>query len=102
MSIHIDQVLDYLDYHPVCQYADTMKSLMEMLHDIYVMHNSIDSEKLRSMFSSLHAAVDSLPETDADMLLELVSGLCMEQEQLAFSHGIVVGMQLMTEVNFLR
>lgn len=101
MSIHINQVLDYLDNHPVCQYADTMESLMEMLHDIYAMHNSTDSEKLRSMLATLHSVMDSLPADDADALFDLVSSLCMEQEQLAFSHGFVVGMQLMTEVHSL-
>lgn len=101
MSIHVNEVLDYLDTHPVCQYAQGMDSLMEMLHEVYTMHNSIDSEKMRSLFGQLRPVLDMLPAKTADMLVSLVCDLCMEHEQLAFSQGVLVGMQLMTEVNRL-
>lgn len=69
MSIHINQVLDYLDNQRVCQQADNMESLMGLLHDAYCIHNSTDNRQLR------------------------------EYEQLAFTQGVVVGMLVMTEVN---
>ena len=31
MSIHIDQVLDYLGTHPICRQAENIPSLLEML-----------------------------------------------------------------------
>lgn len=37
MSIHIDQVLDYLDSHLVCRNADDMPSLMAALRNAYVL-----------------------------------------------------------------
>lgn len=101
MSIHINQVLDYLDNHPVCQYADNVESLLEMLHEVYTMHNSIDSEEIREKFRQLRPVLDALSLETADTVFGIVSDLCLEHEQLAFSHGIVVGMLLMTEVRTL-
>lgn len=40
MSIHIDEVLDYLDKNLVCRRADGMPSLMKLLHDAYAEHSS--------------------------------------------------------------
>lgn len=39
MSIHINEVLDYLDEQLVCQRADGMPSLMELLYDAYAVHD---------------------------------------------------------------
>ena len=39
MSIHINQVLDYLDSHLVCRDADKMPSLMAALRDAYTLHD---------------------------------------------------------------
>lgn len=39
MSIHIDQVLDYLDTNLVCRNADNMPSLMAALRDAYTLHD---------------------------------------------------------------
>lgn len=39
MSIHIDQVLDYLDEHLVCQRSEDMPSLMAALRDAYMLHD---------------------------------------------------------------
>lgn len=72
MSIHIDQVLDYLDSHLVCQNAKDMPSLMAVLCDAYVLHDWADS-----------------PENP------------QSAELRAFSQGVLTGMMLMTEVNRL-
>jgi len=101
MSIHIHQVLDYLDANPVCRHDGEIISLMELLHDAYTMHNAIDSEQLRGYFRKLRCHLEPLTQTQADELFCTVCDLCLEHEQLAFSHGIVVGMHLMTEVNYL-
>ena len=42
MSIHIDEVLDYLDANLVCQRAEGMPSLMEALRDAYRLHDSAE------------------------------------------------------------
>lgn len=101
MSIHIDEVLDYLDTHPIGCHEGSVKSLMEMLHEVYTMYNSIDSEELRGKFRELRPVLEQLPRDDGNRLFSLICDLCMEHEQLAFSHGIVVGMQLMSEIRVL-
>jgi len=40
MSIHIDEVLDYLDEHLVCQRSEDMPSLMAALRDVYALHDT--------------------------------------------------------------
>lgn len=99
MSIHIDQVLDYLDTHLVCQQADNVGSLMELLHDAYAIHNSADDQAIHAHFRNLRQMLDQIPAEWGDAFFSQVCDLCMEHEQLAFSQGVVVGMLLMTEVN---
>lgn len=101
MSIHINEVLDYLDAHPVCQQTDSMESLLEMLHDIYAMHNTFDSEAIRRKFHGLRHILNRIPEECRDGFYAQVCDLCLEHEQLAFAQGVCAGMMLMTEVNRL-
>ena len=101
MAIHIHEVLDYLDVHPIGLHEGGVKSLMEMLHDIYVDYNEIDSEELRNLSRNLHHILSDLSKDAQSTVFDTVGALCAEHEVLAFSHGIVVGMQLMTEVNRL-
>ena len=49
MAVKIDQVLEYLDHHPICYYADNVDSLLEMLYEIYARHNAINSEELGAL-----------------------------------------------------
>ena len=65
MSVHIDEVLDYLDQNLVCRRTDGMPALMEVLQKTYMEHGG------------------------------------NAQEVIAFSHGVLTGMLLMTEVNRL-
>ena len=101
MSVHINEVLSYLDAHPIHSVEVGVESLLEMLHEVYTMYNSIDSEERRALFEKLRPIMESLPSGDRDALFSAVCDLCREHEQLAFSQGIVAGMQLMTEVNRL-
>lgn len=101
MSIHIDEVLDYLDAHPISGHNGDVESLLEMLHDAYCSYNSIDSDAIRGLFKKVDGVLEMLPSDAAEQLYSLVCDLCVEHEVLAFSHGIVVGMHFMTEVRTL-
>lgn len=101
MSIHIDEILNYLDSHPICCYNGNTQSLMEMLHDAYVEYNYTDSEEIRGLFRAYDHLLEILPRSSKDQLWTLCCELCREHEVLAFSHGIAVGMYLMTEVSRL-
>ena len=98
MSIHISEVLDYLDTHPICCHKGTVTSLMEMLYDVYVMHNTIDSEEIQN---KLQEVLILLPQNQHEPFLTSLCDICAGYELLAFSHGIVVGMHLMSEINTL-
>lgn len=101
MSVHIDQVLEYLDTHLVCRCADRVESLLGMIRDVYMEYNETDSEEIRYMLGELGAMLETFPSQDAKRFLCVICQLCQSSEQLAFSQGILVGMQLMTEVNRL-
>ena len=94
MPIHINQVLDYLDTHPIVQEADSVPSLLELLHDVYAAHSGFDSRQLRESLPMLSGA-------DFDAVAAQFRDLCPEQEQTAFAQGALTGMLLMSEVNML-
>ena len=98
MSIHINQVLDYLDTHPICQQADGMESLLEMLADIYLSHSNGNTAELYGLFSRLRRCMAALGQREQDALFDAVSELCARHEVLAFSQGFLVGLLLMTEI----
>lgn len=99
MAVHINEVLEYLDTHLVCHRAEGMESLMETLHDVYLLHSRNDREALQEGFEKLRQVLNLLPTEKPDAMFELVADLCLEHEQLAFSQGVLTGMMLMTEVN---
>ena len=101
MSIHIHEVLDYLDRHLVCQQADSKESLMEVLHDAYSLHNDAEGERIRSGFAQFRQVLYPISPEAFDSVFSIVCDLCMEHELLAFSQGVLTGMLLMTEVNRL-
>lgn len=101
MSIHINDVLEYLHFHPICQEADGMDTLLEMLHDIYTSHNAINSDGIRERFRAIRSLLSFLPKEDFDQLFSLVCDLCLENEVLAFSQGVCVGLRLMSEIDTL-
>ena len=101
MSIHTNDVLEYLDQQRICQKAQNMESLLEMLHYAYTQYNIVDSEEIRTLFARLRKIWEPVSMKDADEMFSIVCELCMEHEVLAFSHGVCAGMLLMTEVNRL-
>lgn len=79
MSININQVMEYLDTHPLRLYKGDLRSLLELLHGIFAESNPVDSLRLREKYGSLDGIL----------------------EQLGFDYGLMAGMQLMSEINAL-
>ena len=98
MAVRIDQVLEYLDHHPVCYYADDVESMLGMLYDIYEKHNTVSSDKLDSCRQKLDIVLDSISDGDKTQCNKLINDICKEHEQLAFIHGVIVGLSLMSEI----
>ena len=101
MSIHIHQIEEYLDNNLIVKRAGSVESLMELLHDAYLSYNTVDSDEIREKFAYLRALLPELPGQRFDELFAVVCDLCITHEVLAFSQGVAVGMDLMTEVNRL-
>lgn len=99
MPIHIHQVLDYIDTHPVVREADSVPALLGMLHDIFAEHNCFDSPQLRDLFEKLRLRLAMLSDGEYDAVFALVCDLCLEHEQTAFSQGFLAGMLLSAEIN---
>ena len=98
MAVRIDQVLDYLNTHPICYFAEGMDSLLEMLYTVYTIHNNIDSEEIQKLCDDTEYTLALLSATERERLRVNIGQLCQEHEKLAFIHGFVVGMNLMTEI----
>lgn len=101
MALSSAQVLAYLEDHSIRQHTGDLKSLLEMIHYIYTDSNPIDNNATRAYFKEVEAILRKLPSNQTDTLFWVISDLCAEYERAAFSHGILVGMQLITELNGL-
>ena len=101
MSIHIDQVLDYLDSQRICQTCTTMESLMEGVHEAYLRSYHTDENRIRDLFARMRQIWGPSSPQQFDELFFAVCDLCLEAETQAFAHGVRAGMVLMTEVNYL-
>lgn len=101
MSIHIQQVLDYLETNLVMKKVNSMESLLGTLYDVYAANNCFDSQESWKLFQKMRTALEKLPQNDSDAIFHSVCDLCMEHEQTAFSQGILTGMLLMTEINWI-
>ena len=101
MSISAIQVYDYLDTHPVSCHEGDFESILEMLHRTYTESNPISNEKIRQGFQQVSHLLERLTNEESDTVFYTVCDICLEYEQLAFSHSLTVGMHLMTEINGL-
>ena len=101
MSVRIQDVFNYLDENPIYSYNGNVTSLLEMIHDAYTMYNENDNEEIRRLIGQVVEITGPLPTKKEDALFETICQLCGEHERLAFSHGILLGMKLMTEINWL-
>ena len=101
MSINIEQVMAYLDTHPVGLYEGDFRSLLEILHGIFAESSPVDSGQLRAKYGELEGFLKHLTFEEADTVNTLVCSLCFEHEQRGFEYGILAGMQLMSEINAL-
>ena len=60
MSVHYKDVIDYLDEHPVLYEHDSVTTLLELLHEVYTTHNTVDSEALRAGFQKVDDLLEKL------------------------------------------
>lgn len=51
MSVHIDEVLDYLDKNLICQRSEDMPSLMAALREAYLLYDTGEETPAVTAFS---------------------------------------------------
>ena len=62
MAIKIQDVLDYLERHPICDKCGDVKTLLGMVREIYIFYSNAETEP--------------------------TCALCREREQVAFEQGV--------------
>lgn len=101
MSVHIHDVLNYLDKCRAGQKAESMDSLLKTVYTAYEECNCFETDETKQRLHRIQDMLDILPQRLHDDTLYLIFDLCRSQEILAFSQGVLAGMLLMTEVNYL-
>ena len=74
-------------------------SVLNLLYRTYTEYNPIDSERIRSNFTTLRNHFPELNLKQFDPIFTIVSNLCLECEQLAFMEGLRLGVTLMMELS---
>ncbi|MBR3949329.1 MAG: hypothetical protein IKJ84_01520 [Oscillospiraceae bacterium] len=99
MSIRMKEIYDFLDEHPLNRYQRGFESFMELLYDAYTQQNPMITEKTYEKLRTIKDLLCELPPDLVEKVNNTLYDLNLEQEVLAFSHGIAVGLHMMTEVN---
>ena len=101
MTITAQQIRNYLASHPLRTQSGDFPSLLDALRDTYNEWNSVDSGAIRALFTRLDLILNKLPLKEQDDVIYTVCHLCSQYESEAFSHGILVGMNFMKELDEL-
>ena len=101
MSITVNEVLNYIDSHPLRFQDGSFSSFLDMLHYVYTESNPVDAWEIRQGFASLCPILNELSPEDADALFAVVCDLCLMHEKTAFAHGLTAGLYLHTELSSL-
>lgn len=101
MSITVEQVLDYIDAHPLRFHDGSFTNFLDLLYDVYVESNPVDLQEIRQGFAILRPILNKLPGDDAERLFAQVCDLCLLHERTAFAHGLTAGLYLHTELSTL-
>ena len=101
IALSSKQVIEFLNNHPIRNHNGDFGSLLETHHYIYTTENPVDNDTIRSLFRHIEDILSPLPTEQSETLFWTVSELCTQYECSTFSHGILVGMHLMTELNAL-
>ena len=96
MHPYIDRLKEELDKNPPCYGYRTANSLLDMLYMWYVEWNPVNSEEIKQDFLKLESCCCA--EKQIDGVLDIISRLCQNHEQVAFLEGLHVGIRLALEL----
>lgn len=98
MHPYIERLKEELDRNPPNYGYQSADSLLEMLYMWYVEWNPVNSEQIRRDFLALDSYFCTGAEEKMDDVLDIVTRLCQNHEQVAFLEGLRVGVRLAQEL----
>ena len=84
---HIDQML-----------TDDEKSVLEILYEYNLEHQTYDNEQIRADFNALYQQIHGMPLKEIDKVIYAVCDLCRDHELAGFIEGIKIGFHLFHEL----
>lgn len=98
MNKYKDAIKSYFEEKHFPYEDPSIHTMLDFLWRTYTEINPIISSEIKDGFSSLGEIFDLLPFEKQDLLFQVVCGLCLEHEKLAFTQGICVGAKIMSEL----
>ena len=98
MHPYIERLQEELKKNPPNYGYQQANSILEMLYMWYVEWNPINSAQIRQDFFMLEDWFFSGTDQNPDHVLDVVTHLCQQHEQLAFLEGLRVGVRLAREL----
>ncbi len=98
MHPYIERLKEELEKNPPNYGYQSANSLLEMLYMWYVEWNPINSEQIRQDYLSLESCFCGGTDERLDDVIDVITRLCQNHEQVAFLEGLRVGVRLVQEL----
>ena len=77
--------------------TDNEKSVLEILYEYHLEHQTYDNEQIRADFNALYQQMHGMPLKEVDKVIYAVCDLCRDHELAGFIEGIKIGFHLFHE-----
>lgn len=78
--------------------TDDEKSVLEILYEYHLEHQTYDNEQIRADFNALYQQMHGMPLKELDKVIDAVCDLCQDHELAGFIEGIKIGFHLFHEL----
>ena len=78
--------------------TDNEKSVLEILYEYHLEHQTYDNEQIRADFNALYQQMHGMPLREIDKVIYAVCDLCRDHERSGFAEGIKIGIRLAEEI----
>lgn len=78
--------------------TDDEESVLEILYEYHLEHQTYDNEQIRADFNALYQQMHGMPLKEIDKVIYAVCDLCRDHELAGFIEGIKIGFHLFHEL----
>ena len=78
--------------------TDDEESVLEILYEYHLEHQTYDNEQIRADFNALYQQMHGMPLKELDKVIDAVCDLCRDHELAGFIEGIKIGFHLFHEL----